>query len=103
MASQVKIDSFDSSKISLELWLSLLEAHFAHQGITEGDKKKNVLLVSVGTETYSVLGNLCAPDLPHTKSYDELVTTLKGHYVVKPSYHRSLLSFQQRKKGQRKT
>lgn len=97
-STPVKIDAFDSSKISLELWLSLLEAHFAHLGITEESKKKNGLLVSVGTETYSVLGNLCAPDLPHTKSYDALVSALKGHYDVKPSYHRSLLAFQQRTK-----
>lgn len=98
MATQVKIDSFDPSKISLELWLSLLEAHFAHLGVTEDAKKRNGLLVSVGTETYSVLGNLCAPDLPHTKGYNELVEALKKHYDVKPSYHRSLMTFQLRKK-----
>lgn len=93
MASQVKSDPSDSSKISLELWLSLLKVLFAHLGITEESKKKNWLLVSVGTETYSVLGNICEPDLPHTKSYDDLVVVLKGQYVMKPSYHRSLLAF----------
>ncbi|XP_068234165.1 uncharacterized protein [Palaemon carinicauda] len=61
-------------------------------------KKKNALLVSLGTEVFSVLGNLCAPDLPHTKSYGELVQLLEGHFIIKPSYHRSLIAFQQRKK-----
>lgn len=64
MSTHVKIDSFDSSKTSLELWLRILEAHFAHLGVTE-ESKKNGLLVLVGTETCSMLGNLCAPDLPH--------------------------------------
>ena len=66
--------------------------------ISDAEKKKNVLLVSVGTEIFAVLGNICAPDLPDTKSYDELLGLLKAHYDVKPSYHRSLLAFQQRNK-----
>ena len=85
-------------KISFELWLSLLEANFLNLEINEAEKKKNVLLVSVGTEIFAVLGNICAPDLPHTKTYEELLALLKAHYDVKPSYHRSLLAFQQRKK-----
>ena len=95
---KVKIDPFNPSKISFELWLSLLEANFSNLNISEASKKKNVLLVSVGTDIFAVLGNICAPDLPHTKSYEDLVNLLKAHYDVKPSYHRSLLSFQQRKK-----
>ena len=100
---QIKIDNFNPSKISLELWLSLLEANFSHLNVTEDDKKKNVLLVSVGTDVFSILGNLCAPDLPHTKSYADLVSLLKAHYIVKPSYHRSLITFQQRKKRKDET
>ena len=95
---RVKIDPFNPSKISFELWLSLLEANFSNFAITDESKKKNVLLVSVGTDIFAVLGNICAPDLPHTKSYSELLALLKAHYDVKPSYHRSLLAFQQRRK-----
>ena len=95
---QIKIDAFNSSKISLELWLSLLEANFSNLGITEDTKKKNVLLVSLGTDVFGILGNLCAPDLPHTKTYECLLNLLKSHYIVTPSYHRSLVGFQQRKK-----
>ena len=98
IAEKVKIDPFNPSKISFELWLSLLEANFSHLEISDAEKKKNVLLVSVGTEIFAVLGNICAPDLPNIKSYDELLGLLKAHYDVKPSYHRSLLAFQQRRK-----
>ena len=95
---KMRIEAFNPSKISLEFWLSLLDANFAHLGITEDEKKKNFLLVSVGIDVFAVLGNVCAPDLPHTKTFSDLVSLLKAHYIVKPSYHRSLLAFQQRKK-----
>ena len=93
-----KIDYFDSKKIKLEVWLSMLQAHFAHNGITDEGKKKNSLLVSLGSETYSTLASLSSPELPHEKNYDDLVKLLESHYKVRPSYHRSLIRFQQRKK-----
>ncbi|XP_066941045.1 uncharacterized protein [Macrobrachium rosenbergii] len=70
---------------------------------TESDgemlKRKNVLLVSVGTEVFAVLGNICAPDLPHTKTYEQLLILLKAHYDIKPTYHRRVLAFQQKRKA----
>ena len=102
MSKDRHIDRFDPDKISLELWLSLLEAHFVYLGIARSDedlnKKKHLLLVSLGSEVYSVLGRICAPDLPHTKSFDDLVSALKQHYIITPSYHRSLVVFQHEKK-----
>ena len=97
MSKDRHIDKFDPNKISLDLWLSLLEAHFAFLGITSSQddlhKKKHLLLVSLGSEVYSVLGRVCAPELPHTKTFDDLVEALKQHYIKIPSYHRSLVSF----------
>lgn len=52
-SAPVKIDAFDFSKISLELCLSLLEAHFAHLGIIEETKKKNQWIA--GTSGYGHL------------------------------------------------
>ncbi|MEL6988540.1 MAG: hypothetical protein AAGK97_12010 [Bacteroidota bacterium] len=96
--NQAKIDPFDPKKIKLDVWLSMLEAHFAHANITEPERKKNCLLVCLGSDSYSVLSCLCAPLLPHEVGYDELVNALKSHFIVKASYHRALIKFQQRKK-----
>ena len=41
--------------------------------------------------------------MPTSKTYDELVDLLKKHYITKPSYHRSLVSFQQRRKSEGKS
>ena len=99
----ISMQPFDAQKISLDLWLSLLEANFQYHSIKDDANKKAVLLVSLGTEVYSVLGNVCAPELPHTKTYDDLITLLKRHYIVKPSYHRSLMDFQKRTKKQQES
>nr|XP_045614303.1 uncharacterized protein K02A2.6-like [Procambarus clarkii]XP_045614304.1 uncharacterized protein K02A2.6-like [Procambarus clarkii]XP_045614305.1 uncharacterized protein K02A2.6-like [Procambarus clarkii]XP_045614306.1 uncharacterized protein K02A2.6-like [Procambarus clarkii]XP_045614307.1 uncharacterized protein K02A2.6-like [Procambarus clarkii]XP_045614308.1 uncharacterized protein K02A2.6-like [Procambarus clarkii]XP_045614309.1 uncharacterized protein K02A2.6-like [Procambarus clarki len=99
----ISMEPFDATKISLNLWLSLLEANFQFHGIKEDANKKAALLVSLGTAVYIVLGNVCAPELPHTKTYEDLITLLKHHYVVKPSYHRSLMDFQKRTKKQQES
>ncbi|XP_076036431.1 uncharacterized protein LOC143022207 [Oratosquilla oratoria] len=93
-----KIDCFDPNKIRWEIWLSMLQAHFAYNEITDDNKKKNSLSVSLGSDTYSTLASLTSPDLPHVKTYNDLVKLLEAHYKVKPSYHRSLIKFQNRKK-----
>ena len=93
-----KIDCFDPKKIKLEVWLSMMQAQFAHNSITDNEKKKNSFLVSLDSETYSTLASLSSPDLPHEKDYKDLVKLLESHYKVKPSYHCSLIRFQQRKK-----
>lgn len=99
----MSIEPLNTAKISLDLWLSLLEANFQYREIKEDATKKAVLLVSLGSEAYSVLGNLCAPELPHTKTYVDLIALLKRQYVVKPSYHRSLMDFQKRTKKQQES
>ena len=47
---------------------------------------------------FGTLANLAAPKNPTELTYNEITQLLKDHYVTKPSYHRSLLLFQQRRK-----
>ena len=54
--------------------------------------------MSVGTKVFATLSNLSAPKSASEIDYEEIIKLLKGHYVTRPSYHRSLLMFQQRKK-----
>ncbi|XP_069186368.1 uncharacterized protein [Procambarus clarkii] len=102
----ISMGLFNGTKISLDLWLSLLEANFQYREIKEDANKKDkkaVLLVSLGTDVYSVLGKLCASELPHMKTYEDMITVLKRYYVVKRSYHRSLMDFQLRTKKQQES
>ena len=54
--------------------------------------------MSLGPKTFGLLGDLTAPDMPTAKTYAELTKLLKDHFSNKPSYHRSLCLFQQRRK-----
>ncbi|XP_069134399.1 uncharacterized protein [Argopecten irradians] len=38
----------------------------------------------MGPQTYSLLRNIMIPDLPSTKTYDEIVTALKGNFMPEP-------------------
>ena len=98
MANLTKIPKFIPEKISLDKYLVLMEANFAAYEVTDEDKKKNFLIVSLGPKTFGTLCNLWASQLPGEKAYNELVDLLKEHFVTKPSYHRSLCLFQQRRK-----
>ena len=43
-------------------------------------KKVATLLSSIRDATYKLLGDLCTPDKPNTKSFEELVERLTEHF-----------------------
>ena len=54
MASQIpKIPPFDPKELSFDLYEALITAHFATYSITDETKKKNLLLVSIGTKIFA--------------------------------------------------
>ena len=57
-----KLPQFDPEKISFELYQSLIDATFATYSITDQVMKKNLLIVNIGMESYTVLASLTAPD-----------------------------------------
>ncbi|XP_076049279.1 uncharacterized protein LOC143029951 [Oratosquilla oratoria] len=103
MASSNKIGPFNPEELPFDVYLALFEAHVDTQDITDAGKKKNQLFVSIGTKMFGILANLTAPDMPTTKTYDELIELMKNHFITKPSYHRSLCSFQQRREVEKET
>ena len=53
---------------------------------TSRQKKRRAILLSVlGANTYEVLRNLCLPQKPAEKTYNELIQLLETHYSPKPS------------------
>ena len=48
------------------------------------DKKKVTVTISLmGKIAYSTIKDICFPDLPATKTYDQLTEILKGYYKSK--------------------
>lgn len=63
-------------------WLQRLEIHFAEQNAVDNeDRKKAILLKSIGAEPYSLIRSLCDPKKPSEMKYDELVALLDEHYT----------------------
>ena len=59
-------------------------AEAGEAAIQAADKKKVAVTISlIGKNTYSTLKDLCLPDLPCDKSYEEITTLLKGFYKPK--------------------
>ena len=93
-----RIDPFNPDELGMDSYLALFDAHMQAHSITDNDKKKALLLCSLGIKSFAILVNLTAPDMPADKTYAQLCDILKSHYVSKPSYHRSLHLFQNRRK-----
>jgi hypothetical protein len=55
-----------------------------------------VFLSIVGSKTYALLRKLLAPDLPSSKTFDTLVTTLKNHFEPRPLVIAECFHFHQR-------
>ena len=85
MAAHGKVGAFNES---LEPWASYaerLEHYFIANDVKEDEKKRAILLSSCGVNTYMIIRNLFAPDLPATKSFEEIVATAGTHFNLKPS------------------
>ncbi|XP_037805897.1 uncharacterized protein K02A2.6-like [Lucilia sericata] len=61
-------------------WQEVLDSHFVEAAIEEDRIKTSTLLKAVGLEAYGLLRELCFPDLPAKKKYNELCGMLNQYY-----------------------
>jgi hypothetical protein len=82
---------------NFEEYVQRLEEYFLANEIDDNDKKRSIFLTVCGEKTYSLLRNLCAPDKPNTKTFDELKEFLTGYLKPKPLIIAERYKFHQRK------
>lgn len=91
-------ESFKEDEETFTTYKQRLENYFDMKGVTVGNKKVQVLINCIGSKHYQLLSNLTSPELPNTKSYDELVKVLEDHLCPKPNeiteQHKFLLRLQ---------
>ena len=75
-----------------QVYVERLEQFFEVNDIAE-DKKKALLLTSVGEDTYKTLRDVCHPLLPKNKTFEELIELLNKQYVVRTSVFRERVKF----------
>ena len=79
------VGEFDDNK---EEWIQYVERlhHFYEaNGITENDRKRAILLTTIGPLTYKTLRNVVMPRKSGEMSYQDLVAAMKTHYRPTPS------------------
>lgn len=75
------------------IYLERLEQHFVANNVTDEKIKTGTLLSSIGTDTYKLIRNLCYPEPPKSKSFDQVVELLKLHYCPRANVWRERRQF----------
>ncbi|XP_023210633.1 uncharacterized protein LOC111613518 [Centruroides sculpturatus] len=86
MATFGCLEEFDPTHPSQ--WISYaerLDAYLTANNIEDEERKKAILLTACGRETYNLLRSLLSPNLPTTKSFQELKDVLRSHFAPQPS------------------
>ena len=83
MAHRETFSEFDPAVEDFDCYVERLCMYFEANDIAEV-KQKSVFLSVIGPKYYSLLRSLCAPDAPSTKTFNQLVETLKAHVSPKP-------------------
>lgn len=89
-----------------ESYVERLDMYFLAVGITDADaeKKKGILLASVGKEVYQLMKNLLGrEEKPHSKTYTELCNLVKKHKTPTPPWQSERLKFLNRDRNHGET
>ena len=82
-----RIEEFDSNKDYWFEYKERLDQYFKANGLAKENKNERkvaVFLTVIGSSAYKLLQSLMAPDLPASKSYQELTEALAKHLALKP-------------------
>lgn len=92
MALIGEIPKFDSRDDDWLVYTERLEQFFEINDVPD-EKKKAILITSISDDVYKTLRDVCHPNLPKTKTFDELCELLNKQFVVKTSVFRERVTF----------
>ena len=73
------VHEFDPAEEEWKHYAEQLSEYFIGNGNDNADKKRVILLSSVGPCMYKLLSDLLSPQTPSQKTFDELCEVLKDH------------------------
>ena len=97
------LSPFEPSKMQWASYSERIEEYLVANSVDNPRKKVAILLSSIGDATYELLGDLCAPDKPNTKSFEELVEKLTEHFQPTPTVISERYKFHSRSQQTRET
>ena len=90
------IGEFDSSVDDWNSYTERLEQYLMANEVVSPEKKRAVLLSSVGASTYKLIRNLTSPYPPGSRTYKEIIDLVRDHFNPKPSVIVQRLKFHTR-------
>ena len=85
MAKHGSIGEYKSEIEEWPAYAERLQHYFTANDVTNGDKKRAILLSVCGAGTYGLIRSLVQPKKPTEFSYSQLVEKVKKHYNPRPS------------------
>ncbi|KFD64442.1 hypothetical protein M514_23466 [Trichuris suis] len=86
MATIGSIAVFDTKNLtSWEAYAEQLECYCEANDITDQLRKRATLLTVIGREAYAILRSIISPAIPKSQTYDQLVATMKSHFMPQTS------------------
>ncbi|XP_037294989.1 uncharacterized protein LOC119189450 isoform X2 [Manduca sexta] len=90
-----KIGEFKVSTDDWGLYVERVEQYFLANNI-KNELQVSTLITVMGAECYELLVNLCTPEKPSKKTFEEISSILKKHLQPKPSILAERFKFRQR-------
>ena len=78
------LEPFDARTDDGNSYVERLEQYFIVNDIVDAKKKVAICLTVIGSNTYTLLRNLLSPEKPASKTFENLVATLKKHLSPTP-------------------
>ena len=85
MATHGSVSAFDPSKEDWTTYEERLRYYFVANDVTDGAKKRSILLAACGAPAYKLIRSLVQAEKLDSTPYEDLVKIVKNHYDPKPS------------------
>ena len=92
------IQEFQPDSEIVSTYLERMQLFFTANSVPQ-EKQVPVFLSVVGAKAYALLRSLLSPQLPHTRTYEELEDALKQHFQPKPLVIALIMSWRKAQPG----
>ncbi|CAF4782134.1 unnamed protein product [Rotaria sp. Silwood2] len=76
-----RLHEFDPTSYDWNDWEILFDTYIDVEGITDDNKKRNLLITALGVQPFKTLISVCKPKKPTECSYSEIIQKLRTNYA----------------------
>ena len=76
-----RLREFDPNAFDWDEWEILFETHLAVENVQDEERKRNLLITSLGVQPFKTLIAICKPKKPTECGYEQLIEKLRSNYA----------------------